>query len=211
MIFNDHSDLEGSHAFLGASKWHWLNYDEDTLRERYKNLYSQALGTALHDLAKRLIKARIKLAETDRKLVIFHLVSCGIPAFTYDIEFIFPNFKAYVNDAIGFRMDPEVILFYSYNCYGTADAIHFRNNFLRIHDYKSGTTPTDIKQVLVYAGLFCLEYKDLIKFNELQIELRIYQGNQVKIHNPSQEELRWIIDKIISSDKTIKNVREAEG
>lgn len=211
MIFNDHSDLEGSHAFLGASKWHWLNYDEETLRERYRGLYSQALGTALHDLAKNLIKTRMKLAETDRKLVIFHLAMSGIPAFAYDIEFIFPNFKAYVNDAIGFRMDPEVVLFYSYNCYGTADAIHFRNNFLRIHDYKSGTSPTDIKQVLIYAGLFCLEYADLIKFSELEVELRIYQGNQVKIHRPSKEELRAVIDKIISSDKVIKHVRETEG
>lgn len=211
MIFNDHSNLEGTHAFLGASKWHWLNYDEDTLCERYKNLYSQALGTALHELAKRLITVRMKLAETDRKLVVFHLLSSGIPAFAFDIDFIFPNFKAYVNDAIGFRMDPEVILFYSYNCYGTADAIYFKNNFLRIHDYKSGTTPTDIKQVLLYAGIFCLEYKDQIKFNELQIELRIYQGNQVKIHKPSREEISWVIDKIISSDKIVKHVREMEG
>ena len=28
MIFNNHSNLEGQHAFLGASKYHWINYDE---------------------------------------------------------------------------------------------------------------------------------------------------------------------------------------
>ena len=35
MIWNDHSrDVpEGSHAFLGASKYSWLNYTEDKLKE----------------------------------------------------------------------------------------------------------------------------------------------------------------------------------
>ena len=29
MTFNKHYDLMGKHAFLGASKYHWINYDED--------------------------------------------------------------------------------------------------------------------------------------------------------------------------------------
>lgn len=35
MIFNKHSALEGQHAFLGASKYHWINYDESKVAESY--------------------------------------------------------------------------------------------------------------------------------------------------------------------------------
>ena len=47
----------------------------------------------------------------------------------------------HINDAIGFRMEPEVVLKYSLNCFGTADAICFRNKTLRIHDLKTGESP----------------------------------------------------------------------
>ena len=52
------------------------------------------------------------------------------------------TFNAYVNDAIGYRMTPEQVLYYSPNVYGTADAIRFYENsrFLRIHDLKTGNT-----------------------------------------------------------------------
>ena len=33
MNFNNHSNLEGQHAFLGASKYHWINYGEDKVAE----------------------------------------------------------------------------------------------------------------------------------------------------------------------------------
>ena len=36
MNWNRHSDLEGSHAFLSASKYHWINYDADKLADSYK-------------------------------------------------------------------------------------------------------------------------------------------------------------------------------
>lgn len=211
MIFNDHSELEGRHAFLGASKWQWLNYDDETLYLRYRNSYSQSLGTALHELAKQLIKFRIKVAETDRKMVMLHLLNSGIPAFAIDMDGIFGNFKAYVNDAIGYRMTPEVVLFHSYTCFGTADTICFRDNFLRVHDYKSGSTPAHIEQLLIYAGLFCLEYKDRIRFSDFEAELRIYQNPEVLIHNPSREELNDVVEKIISSDKSLKTFRELEA
>ena len=35
MNFNRHSNLEGQHAFLGASKYHWINYDESKVAESY--------------------------------------------------------------------------------------------------------------------------------------------------------------------------------
>lgn len=65
--------------------------------------------------------------------------------------------NAYVNDAIGYKMIPEQILFYSDNCFGTADAIVFRNGLLRIHDLKTGVIPAHMEQLEVYAALFCLE------------------------------------------------------
>ena len=36
MTFNEHSRLIGQHAFLGASKYHWINYDVDKLATVYK-------------------------------------------------------------------------------------------------------------------------------------------------------------------------------
>ena len=29
MIFNRHDELEGLHAFLSASNYHWINYSEE--------------------------------------------------------------------------------------------------------------------------------------------------------------------------------------
>ena len=68
--------------------------------------------------------------------------------------------KMYVNDAIGFRMRPEQPLFYSENCFGTADAISFdeKKKYLRIHDLKTGVGKVKLDQLLIYASLFCLEY-----------------------------------------------------
>ena len=115
----------------------------------------------------------------------------------------------YVNDAIGFRMTVEQPLFYSENCFGTADAISFRNRLLRIHDYKSGVTPARMEQLEIYTALFCLEYK--IKPVDIDIELRIYQSDEIIVHNPTAEDLVPIIDKIISFDKVITKIKAEEG
>ena len=50
------------------------------------------------------------------------------------------------------KMTPEQILYYSDNCFGTADAILFRNNFLRIHDLKTGKIPAHMEQLEIYAS-----------------------------------------------------------
>ena len=42
MIWNKHSNLVGQHAFLGASKYHWINYDDRRLKESYKNFLAAA-------------------------------------------------------------------------------------------------------------------------------------------------------------------------
>lgn len=185
MIFNNHSTIEGLHAFLGASKYHWINYDESKLADSYSKFLAVQRGTILHDFACQCIRLGQKLPKTQKTL------------------------NMYVNDAISFKMTPEQILFYSDNCFGTADAISFRNNTLRIHDLKTGVIPAHMEQLEIYAALFCLEYK--VKPVDIEIELRIYQNNEILYHTPAVEDIAPIMDKIITFDKIIRNIKEQEG
>ena len=63
MNFNRHSNLEGQHAFLSASKYHWINYNEEKLINAYKKHQATLRGTELHDLAHRLIKLGLNCQE----------------------------------------------------------------------------------------------------------------------------------------------------
>ncbi len=184
MNFNKHSNYEGLHAFLGASKYHWINYDEDKIVDSYVKSVAARKGTELHEFAAQCIRLNQKLPKS-RKTI-----------------------NMYVNDAIGFKMIPEQVLLYSDNCFGTADAISFRDNMLRIHDLKTGTIPAHIEQLEIYAALFCLEYK--IKPSTIDMELRIYQNNEVLYHIPEVDDIVQIIDKIVSFDKLLNKVREQE-
>ncbi len=181
MQWNKHYSLEGKHAFLSASQYHWLNYDDDKLIDRYLNFKATQRGTELHALAAQHIKLGIKMPKTKKTL------------------------DQYINDAIGFGMDPEVLLYFSDNCFGTADAISFKKNFLRIHDLKTGVTPASIKQLEIYAALFCLEYQ--IEPGNIDMELRLYQNNEVIITNPEADEIFPIMDRIISFDKVIERIK----
>lgn len=111
----------------------------------------------------------------------------------------------YVNDAIGYRMTPEQVLYFSDNCFGTADAICFRKKFLRIHDYKSGIIKAHMEQLEIYAALFCLEYK--INPADIDIELRIYQMDDIEVLNPNCDDINVVMDKIITADKIINKLR----
>ena len=181
MNFNSHSRLEGQHAFLSASKYHWINYDEDKLISTFLKYQAIQRGTNLHELASNLIKLGVKLPKSNKTL------------------------NLYVNDAIGFKMITEQPLYYSDNCFGTADAICFRKNCLRIHDLKNGEEPGSIKQLMVYTSLFCLEYN--IKPENIEIELRLYQYDKVLIHIPEPNDILTISDKIITFDKKIEQIK----
>lgn len=185
MNFNKHSELEGLHAFLGASQYHWLNYSEEKLTKVYSNRLATLKGTELHDLASKMINLGVKLPRSQKTLNMF------------------------VNDAIGYRMKSEQILYYSENCFGTTDAISFRNNVLRIHDLKTGVTPAHMEQLLIYAALFCLEYE--IKPSTIEIELRIYQSNEILYDKPTAEDIVPIMDKIITFDKLIRKIKMEEA
>ena len=135
-------------------------------------------GTLIHEWAKSTIDLGIKQPRSKKTIY------------------------AYVNDAIGFQMSTEVVLFYSPYFFGTADSISFRNNFLRIHDLKTGVTPVHMEQLLIYAALFCLEYK--VKPGEIQIECRIYQNDDILVTNPTAEDIGPIIDKIVHLNKLLE-------
>lgn len=206
MIFDTHKELRGKHATLTPSQPHWLRYSEDQLFQKYVSMYSQSMGTSLHELAETLIKNSLKLKKGDKLTVISHLLNDGIPRNVIDIDRIYPNFMAYVNDAVGFKLTPEQILYYSPYCFGTADAISFRNNFLRIHDLKTGTNPAKMEQLMVYAALFCLEYK--VKPGEIEMELRIYQNGEIVHHEPTAEDILPVMDCIVQNSRILERIHE---
>jgi hypothetical protein len=184
MIFNEHSSLQGEHAFLRPSYPHWVNYSPEKLDEVYWNSRAAQRGVELHEFAHLAIRLKRKQPRNGQSL------------------------NAYVNDAIGYQMESEQILYYSENCFGTADTVGFRSNFLRIHDLKTGLIPGSIHQLEIYAALFCLEYGK--KPGQIDIELRIYQNDEVEIFLPGTDRIAHIMDKIIQFDRRIERLK-AEG
>jgi hypothetical protein len=184
MNFNQHSALAGRHAFLSPSNYHWLNYDDQKLEARFHSVMAARRGTDLHDLAHEAIRLGVKLAKSNQAL------------------------STYVNDAIGYKMVCEQPLYYSDNCFGTADTMSFRRNKLRIHDLKTGITASSMKQLEVYAALFCLEY-GASPF-DIDIELRIYQRSEIRVEEPIPEALLTIMDKIIYFDQQVEAIKEAQ-
>jgi hypothetical protein len=116
----------------------------------------------------------------------------------------------YVNDALHFSLTPEQPLYFSRNCFGTADAISFdeTKNFLRIHDLKTGTVPAHIEQLQIYAALFCLEYH--VKPEQISMELRIYQNDRIEINNPNSEDISKIMETIIRFNDKIEKMKLEE-
>lgn len=182
MQFNNHYKLSGLHAPFSASSSHWLRYDDEKVLETFTNMKAKELGTRMHEWAAETIKLGIKQPKSNKTIY------------------------KYVNDAIGFRMEPEVVLFYSERFFGTADAISFKGNKLRIHDLKTGKTPVKMEQLMVYAALFCLEYR--YKPGEIEIELRIYQNDEVLYHEPTVDEIAHIMDRIVHLDKLLSKMAE---
>lgn len=179
MIFNRHNQLEGLHAPFGASKYAWLRYDDQKVVDVYKNLKAAEYGTRLHSWAKETILLKIKQPRSTKTIY------------------------AYINDAIGFGMEPEVVLYYSDYFFGTADSISFRKNFLRIHDLKTGKTPASMDQLFIYVALFCLEYK--VNPADIQIECRIYQTDDILVANPTAEDITPVINKIVHINKILED------
>lgn len=182
MLFNRHSELVGKHAFLSPSVYSWLNYTDQKLEARFYAAMAAKRGTDIHAFAHEAIRLGIKLSRSNQSL------------------------STYVNDGIGYRMSCEQSLFFSDNCFGTADTISFYRNKLRIHDLKTGITATSEKQLDVYAALFCLEYG--IDPFDISIELRIYQRDEIRVFEPNPEEIVYIMEKIVDFDRQIESIKE---
>lgn len=181
MNFNSHSDLKDAHSFLSPSNYHWLNYTPEKLEAVYKNQQAKEEGTVLHAFASVAIAKRIKLANVKKALNMF------------------------VNDSIGFKMISEQVLFYSKNSFGTADAINFKDNVLKIFDLKTGITKPSFKQLDIYAALFCLEYG--VDPKTIEVEERLYQGNGFEVSVPEPLYIQEIMDKIIEFDSILENIK----
>lgn len=170
MNFNQHYNLAGKHSSLSPSQYHWIRYTPEKFRERFLNQAAAKRGTEFHELAKELIRLGVKLPATKKTL------------------------NAFVNDAIGYKMTPEQVLFATPHCFGTADAISFFKNILRVFDLKTGESKTSVDQLLVYAAIFCIEYN--IKPFDIEYDLRIYQSNEVQMFEVDPKDIVDIIDQI---------------
>lgn len=230
MNFNKHSNLEGQHALFSPSQSSWLRYDETKIIDRFYSRYRAPLGTEIHDFAAiqitlnhrvsnvRTLKQSIatfiytKYQNMDRKTGLYMPYATKlINNLGYLSNDVFEVVKEYINDGIGYKMTPELVLKYSDDIFGTTDTIAFRNNILRIHDLKTGESESDMEQLEVYAALFCLEY--LVKPVDIDlIELRLYTIKGVLVFNPTVADILPIMDQIISIGKISKEfATEEEG
>lgn len=181
IFFKPHPELEGKHALLSPSKYHWVKDDEEKYLRRLDNEFAKQRGTELHELAKTLIKLKIKLKDDKH------------------------TFGMYVNDAIDFNMLPEIPVKYSNYCFGTIDSVCFdeKNNLLRIHDLKTGFSPVNVLQLMLYAAIVCLDNN--VDPEDISFELRIYQNDDYKQWNPTGEEIRELMNNIIQKNEWTEN------
>lgn len=182
MNLNKHSGLEGRHARLSPSSPSWLNYDQDKLTRVFHTAEAARRGTQLHDFAAFAISLNVKLPDNGTTL------------------------SMYVNDAIGYRLSPEQMIMGTRHCFGTADAIGYRNETLRVHDLKTGTKESDMRQLEVYASLFCMEY-NFNPFN-LNMSLKIYQNDSIVEHVPGGDEIMHIMETIKSHSRWLDELTE---
>lgn len=225
MKWNDHSkDIpKGSHAILSPSRHAFVRYDKSKLFTRYRADFASDIGDTLHAYAKDLIKFKKKLTRYHKQQVELELLRNGIPENVFDIDILFDNFKNYVNDAIGYQLDPEQPLKYSDNAYGTADAIAYTerrgdpdfDGELRIHDLKTGLSPASMEQLELYAALFFLEYPQY-KVGRTKIILCIYQNfvddddeivPDIFTEEPDPERIAHFMDVFVTMDKWVNGFK----
>lgn len=186
MLWNNHRKEipKGVHAFLSPSTYSWYNYDDEKLIKTYINKLAAAKGTEYHALACKLIQMRERLPNIQR------------------------TFNLYVNDVIEYRLSPEVELYYSKYCYGTADAIGIIDNCLYVFDLKTGRTKVSFKQLLIYVALFFLEYKHYKPDKMNDIILRIYQSNDYTEYHPEIDEIIPMMEKIKHFSRVLETVED---
>jgi hypothetical protein len=190
MTFKKNTRIIGQHAFLSPSNYEWLNYDEDKLKRVYRARQQTRRGTEEHAYAQQAIQLGIKQADNGSTL------------------------SLYINDCIGYRLQPEVPLYYSDDCFGTADAAGVRQErsgyVLRINDLKTGVTPASMSQLLIYAGIFFFEYAPTFTPQNTKTILRIYQNNAFEELIPEFDEIMVIMSRIKTAAQVIAYMREED-
>ena len=93
MIFNEHWNQVGKHAFLGASKYSWINYDEAKLVESYNNYLAVQRGTELHEFAAKCIELGQKLPRTQADILEYLIHNQGIRCIKYFVNSNEPNYS----------------------------------------------------------------------------------------------------------------------
>lgn len=186
--FNQHFELEGRHAFLGASKYHWIRYDADKMKQIWANQFKSQRGTRIHNVARILINEKVKLERNSMTL------------------------NMYVNDAIGLMLTPEVPLMFSQNAFGTADAAGFDTDtkIFRVHDLKTGDHPGNFDQLRIYCAFFWHEYLKPtgLSLHDITFIMRIYQSDTLMELHAEPNELQEILDKLTEFDPIIEVMRE---
>jgi hypothetical protein len=189
--FNKHSDLEGTHARFGASKPAWVNWSDDKLDHVLEFDDAAAKGTRLHELARRAINDGIRMSE--------------------DPEHMTEPYQAtvarYVNECIDLGMRAEVVIRYSDNFYGTADAIAYEPGLLQISDLKTGVNKVSPVQLYLYAAWFFLEYG--IPPLSVKIILRIYQNGDVITVEADPEYVLFLMSRTVYIEERIQARLEA--
>jgi hypothetical protein len=173
------SKEETKHALLSPSRMHWVNYDDERFNIFLENHQRAVLGSRLHAFADEAIKLKRRMPNTNDAL------------------------NQHVNDAIGYRMDSEVLVYVSENAFGTIDALFCDGKTLRIHDLKTGLHPGNMLQLKIYAAFYCIEQN--LDPEDLEIILQIYQGEGVEVNEPSASEIRIIMDRTLYFDSLIKS------
>lgn len=182
MSWKNYSNIEGKHAFLSPSSYHWMNYDIEKLMLSYRNWKAAQRGTLLHAFAKNAIDYGEMLYDGGQTL------------------------QMYVNDAISLHMKAEQPLYFSPYCFGTADAISFVGDKLTIHDLKTGITPASLHQLEIYAALYCLDYD--IRPGDIDTTLRIYQNNEIIEGKAGPEIILPHMDRIQTFSKILEEIDE---
>ena len=170
----------------------WLRYDDQKLERRYMEHRAHIRGTKEHAFAAMAIELGHRMEDTKSTI------------------------NRYINDCIGWRMQPEVPLYWSDFCFGTADALgyHETRSLVRISDLKTGRNPTTMDQLISYGALFCLEY-EFPKPWELEFEFRIYQSNRVKElfsadDSEVHDQIFHAMDRILTGTRLLEDIRNEQ-
>lgn len=206
MAYTDRSKLP-EHAVFGGSNPSWVNKSPEDIREQYLRSFATKIGTVSHEFAAERIKYRQRLTKHEWKGYLIRLLEKDIPRLAIDVDFLFPNISSYVNDAIGFRLDPEVRVTAHEDFFGTADAINYdaSKRFLRIHDLKTGTSPVHMEQLYIYAAFYCMERN--LRPQEQTYEMRIYQAGDIWVDNPDPSVILNTVKTVVDGIREINKIK----